>query len=173
MLVPLKKTVIIVDQMAFRRARVESFLEPWARTENLELISLQPERVHATLMQEGCDILIYDVGGAHPISCEIIAEIQVLHELCPKAALVILSDDPSPASISAVFNSGARGYLCNSMPPELALHALSFILHGGTYFPATAILSYKKTSDSSVAEPPQSSFGDLLRGSSIDRKSVV
>src|SRR5215475_234405 len=61
MLVPLKKTVIIVDQMAFRRARVESFLEPWARTENLELISLQPERVHATLMQEGCDILIYDV----------------------------------------------------------------------------------------------------------------
>ena len=171
MLVPLKKTAVIVDQMAFRRARVESFLEPWARTENVELISLQPERAHAILAQDGCEILIYDVGGAYPISCETIAEIQVLHELCPRAALVILSDDLSPASIGAVLNSGARGYLSNSMPPELALHALSFILHGGTYFPATAILTYKKTSDGSAAEIPQSSLEDLLRGPSIHATS--
>ena len=27
------------------------------------------------------------------------------------------------------------------MPPELALQALSFVLHGGTYFPPTAILA--------------------------------
>ena len=140
MSVPNKKTVFIVDAMAFRRARAESFLSPWARTENVELISLDPDEAHTKLVERSeCDMLIYNVGA--PSAFEIFTEIQLLHTLRREAALAIVSDDENPAAVVAAIRSGAQGYLSNSMTPDLALQALSFVLHGGTYFPPTAIMA--------------------------------
>jgi len=140
MSVPFKKTVFLVDAMAFRRARAESFLNPWARNESVELISLDPDEAHTRLVERAvCDMLIYSVGAPSPH--EVFTEIQVLHTLRREAALAIVSDDENPATVLAAMRSGAQGYFSNSMAPELALQALSFVLHGGTYFPPTAILA--------------------------------
>ena len=140
MSVPTRKTVFIVDAMAFRRARVESFLFAWAAHENVELISLDPDDAHQRLVErQECDMLVYSVGA--PSVYEIFAEIQVLHTLRRGAALAIVSDDENPATVIATMRSGAQGYFGNSMPPDLALQALSFVLHGGTYFPPTAIMA--------------------------------
>lgn len=140
MSVPFRKTVFLVDAMAFRRARAESFLNSWARNESVELISLGPDEVHTRLVERAaCDMLIYSVGAPSPH--EVFTEIQVLHMLRREAALAIVSDDEHPSTVLAAIRCGARGYFSNSMPPELALHALSFVLHGGTYFPPTAILA--------------------------------
>ncbi|MEH2527009.1 MULTISPECIES: response regulator transcription factor [unclassified Bradyrhizobium] len=125
--------------MAFRRATVESFLKLWARSENVVLVSLLPEDAHARIVAHDCDLLLFSVGCSSPSTSAILAEMQVLHALRPEAALAIFADDTSTASILAAMNSGARGYLANSMDPGLALQALSFVLHGGTYFPAVAI----------------------------------
>src|SRR5205807_3342085 len=134
------KTVFLVDAMAFRRARAESFLSPWARNESVELISLDPDEAHTRLVERAvCDMLIYSVGAPSPH--EVFTEIQVLHTLRREAALAIVSDDENPTTVLAAIRCGAQGYFSNSMPPELALQALSFVLHGGTYFPPTAILS--------------------------------
>ena len=51
MSVPFGKTVFLVDAMAFRRARAESFLNPWARNESVELISLDPDEAHTRLVE--------------------------------------------------------------------------------------------------------------------------
>lgn len=140
MSVPFKKTVFLVDAMAFRRARAESFLNPWACNENVELISLDPDEAHTRLVERAvCDMLIYSVGAPSPH--EVFAEIQVLHTLRREAALAIVSDDENPATVLAAIRCGAQGYFSNSMPPDLALQALSFVLHGGTYFPPTAFLA--------------------------------
>jgi DNA-binding NarL/FixJ family response regulator len=140
MSVPFKKTVFLVDAMAFRRARAESFLNPWARNESVELISLDSDEAHTRLVERAvCDMLIYSVGAPSPH--EVFTEIQVLHTLRRDAALAIVSDDEHPATVLAAIRCGAQGYFSNSMPPELALQALSFVLHGGTYFPRTAILA--------------------------------
>jgi DNA-binding NarL/FixJ family response regulator len=140
MSVPFKKTVFLVDAMAFRRARAESFLNPWARNESVELISLDPNEAHTRLVERAeCDMLIYSVGAPSPH--EVFTEIQVLHMLRREAALAIVSDDENPATVLAAIRCGAQGYFSNSMPPDLALQALSFVLHGGTYFPPTAILA--------------------------------
>jgi DNA-binding NarL/FixJ family response regulator len=157
MLVSFRKTAIIVDQLAFRRARIESFLEPWADAENVELLSLQPASAHARLIESGGHILIYTVGGMHPSPNESLAEIHLLHALCPTAALVILSDDTSKVNGSVALNLGAHGYLSDSMPPELVLHALSFILNGGMYFPPNAILS-SQTKTEAFDEVPSLPF---------------
>ena len=64
MSVPTRKTVFIVDAMAFRRARVESFLFAWAANENVELISLDPDEAHQRLVDRNeCDMLVYSVGA--------------------------------------------------------------------------------------------------------------
>ncbi len=140
MSVPTRKTVFIVDAMAFRRARLESFLCPWAVNENVGLISLDPDEARQRLIDRTeCDMLIYSVGATS--AYEIFTEVQVLHTLRRQAALVIVSDNESPATIIAGMRSGAQGYFGNSMPPDLALQALSFVLHGGTYFPPTAIVA--------------------------------
>jgi DNA-binding NarL/FixJ family response regulator len=140
MSVPTRKTVFIVDAMAFRRARLESFLCRWAANENVGLISLDPDEAHQTLANRTeCDMLIYSVGATS--AYEIFAEVQVLHTLRRKAALAIVSDNENPATVIAAMRFGAQGYLGNSMPPDLALQALSFVLHGGTYFPPNAIMA--------------------------------
>jgi DNA-binding NarL/FixJ family response regulator len=140
MSVPFKKTVFLVDAMAFRRARAESFLNPWAQNETVELISLDPDEAHTRLVARAvCDMLIYSVGSPSPH--EVFTEIQVLHTLRREAALAIVSDDENPAIVLAAIRCGAQGYFSNSMAPELALQALSFVLHGGTYFPPTAFLA--------------------------------
>ena len=151
MSVPFKKTVFLVDAMAFRRARAESFLNPWALNESVELISLDPDEAHTRLVERAvCDMLIYSVGAPSPH--EVFTEIQVLHTLRRDAALAIVSDDEHPATVLAAIRCGAQGYFSNSMPPDLALQALSFVLHGGTYFPPTAILASQAFSTSPPIE---------------------
>ena len=139
MSVPFSKTVFIVDAMAFRRVRMERFLSSWAEDENVELISLQPAEAHARLVEHSCHMMIFSVGSTSPSAHETLAEIQVLHTLGPKAPLVIVSDDESPASVISAMNCGVQGYFSNSMDPNLALQALSFVLHGGTYYPPTVL----------------------------------
>jgi len=115
-------------------------LNPWARNESVELISLDPDEAHTRLVERAaCDMLIYSVGAPSPH--EVFTEIQVLHTLRRDAALAIVSDDENPTTVLAAIRCGAQGYFSNSMPPDLALQALSFVLHGGTYFPPTAFLA--------------------------------
>ncbi len=163
MSVPFQKIIVVIDTMAFRRAWVESFLVPWAKHENAELISLQPEKAHAKLVERRCDMLIYNVGAALLPACDILTEIQVLRTLCPAAALVILSDDTSLEKVISTIYSGAQGYLSNSMAPDLALQALSFVLHGGTYFPPAILASHVAASDAPTVEYTQNSPGETLR----------
>ena len=168
MSVPFKKTVFLVDAMAFRRARAESFLNPWARNESVELISLDPDEAHSKLVERAvCDMLIYSVGAPSPH--EVFTEIQVLHTLRREAALAIVSDDEHPATVLAAIRCGAQGYFSNSMPPELALQALSFVLHGGTYFPPAAILASQAFSTPAPLEyrPPDLSQEQPLPGSEL------
>ena len=164
MSVPFKKTVFLVDAMAFRRARAESFLNPWARNESVELISLDPDEAHTRLVERAvCDMLIYSVGAPSPH--EVFTEIQVLHTLRRDAALAIVSDDENPTTVLAAIRCGAQGYFSNSMPPELALQALSFVLHGGTYFPPTAFLASQTFSAPPIEyRQPELSQEQLLPG---------
>ena len=165
MSVPFKKTVFLVDAMAFRRARAESFLNPWARNESVELISLDPDEAHSRLVERAvCDMLIYSVGAPSPH--EVFTEIQVLHTLRRDAALAIVSDDENPTTVLAAIRCGAQGYFSNSMPPDLALQALSFVLHGGTYFPPTAFLASQTFSAPAPSEyrQPDLSQEQLLPG---------
>ena len=146
------KTAVVIDAMNFRRASVESFLAAWAQYENVDLISIAPDQACEKLAEAmDCRMLIYNTGGASCCSPEVVTGITELHTLRPDAALVVVTDDASLDGVSAAFNAGAQGYFDNTMRPGLALQALSFVLHGGTYFPPAAILN----GSSAAATPRQ------------------
>jgi DNA-binding NarL/FixJ family response regulator len=140
------KAAVVIDAMDFRRAGVESFLAAWAKHEDVDLISIPLDQIHEKLSGDiDCRILIYNAGGAHCSSPEVVAEIHELRALRPDAALVIVTDDNSLEGVCAAISAGAQGYFDNAMQPALALLALSFVLRGGTYFPPTAILKGRAT----------------------------
>jgi DNA-binding NarL/FixJ family response regulator len=132
--------VIVVDSMEFRRALVASFLKDWAAAEKVELLSSSPSHAHQAL-REGTSyrMIIYNAGVALCAGTETLAEIKVLRALAPSASLVVVADDEASEHIVAVVQSGAEGYLSNRSTPDLVLHALSFVLQGGTYFPRSAL----------------------------------
>ena len=135
-------SAVVIDEMSFRRARVESFLAVWAKYENVDLISIAPEEAREKLGGDiDCRLLIYNTGRAPSSSVQVLTELHELHILRPSAALVIVTDDGRLDGVSAAINAGAQGYFDNAMEPALALRALSFVLHGGTYIPHTAILA--------------------------------
>ena len=116
MSVPFKKTVFLVDAMAFRRARAESFLNPWARNESVELISLDPDEAHRRLVERAvCDMLIYSVGAPPPH--EVFTEIRccipfAVRRRSQSSPTTTSADQSPPQSVT-----GAPGYFSNSTPP--------------------------------------------------------
>jgi DNA-binding NarL/FixJ family response regulator len=134
--------IAVIDAMSFRRAMVESFLAGWAKYESIDLISIPPEEARAKLGDDvNCRMLIYFAARGPSLTPEMLDEIQEFRVSWPAAALVIVSDDVSLDGMRAAINAGAQGYFDIAMQPALALHALSFVLHGGTYFPPAAILA--------------------------------
>ncbi len=121
---------------------VESYLGSWAKYESIDLVSIPPEQARANLGDDvDCRMLIYFAARGPSSSSETLGEIQELRALRPDAALVIVNDDDSLDKVSAAIEAGARGYFDMAIQPALALQALSFVLHGGTYFPPAAILA--------------------------------
>jgi DNA-binding NarL/FixJ family response regulator len=142
MSVLVQNSVFIIDAMAFRRARDECFLAHWASKENLELVGVGVEEAHAKLVEKtDCRMMIYTLGNAAPSSEKVLAEIRMLRALCPSAAFAITTDDISLNSVISAVNVGVRGYLSNDLAPDVALQALSFVLHGGSYVPLNAMLA--------------------------------
>jgi DNA-binding NarL/FixJ family response regulator len=167
-------SVVVIDAMSFRRARDESFLAPWAKEEKLDLISVMPTEVHGALGENiNCRMLIYDIGGVSASSHEILLDIHVLRTLFPAAAVVIFSDNEGFDSIIAALNAGARGYLGNSMPPDLALQALSFLLRGGTYFPPAAIMASRPSGKSGISGYRRSTSEETAADGDLEQSNRI
>jgi DNA-binding NarL/FixJ family response regulator len=86
-----------------------------------------------------CRMVILAVGSTPITELDAIQSIDVVHGLVPDAPIVILSDRDESAEVVAALEAGVQGFIPSTMTPELALQTLSFIMSGGTYFPASAI----------------------------------
>lgn len=131
---------IIVDALEFRRACIASLLGDWASTEEIGLLPLAPEEAHERLRTDTkCRLVILNAGATIQSLPDILAEIKVLRAMAPTAALVVVADREEPDDILAAMQAGAQAYLSNLLAPDLVFRALSFVLHGGTYFPRSLV----------------------------------
>lgn len=140
-LCPSDPVVLVVDDLEFRRARIFRFLMDWATQEKVSLLSLSFEQAHRELRDRAseCRMVVLNVGAALCSGSDVLSEIKVIQTLAPAAFLSIVTDEENPEDVIAAMQAGAAAYISEHCDPDMALRALSFVLHGGTYFPRSVV----------------------------------
>jgi DNA-binding NarL/FixJ family response regulator len=135
-----KPFVAVIDSKNLRRASITSLLEPWAKSERLRLTSFTPDQARETLQAEpNFRMLIFSIGGESIAERENLQQLKGLRALAPNVPLVIMSDRENAQDIATALSTEAQGFIESGITSALAYQALSFILNGGTYFPASAV----------------------------------
>lgn len=152
-LCPGNPVVLVVDRMEFRRARVVRFLMDWAEQEGVSLSSLHFEQAHRELRDRPneCRMVVLSVGAASCAGSDVLSEIKLIQTLAPAAFIAIVTDEESPEDVIAAMQAGAAAYISERSDPDMALRTLSFVLHGGTYFPRSVVDHPSFPSDSAIA----------------------
>jgi DNA-binding NarL/FixJ family response regulator len=151
--------VAVIDTRNLRRASITGLLEPWAKSEDLQLKSFTPEQADEALDADtSFRMLVFSVGGASIAEGGNLEQLRILRRLAPKVPLVLISDSEDPHDIVAAFNTEAQGFIDSGISLVLAYQALSFILNGGSYFPPSAMYQLQMRQDQV----------DKSRGSSSD-----
>jgi DNA-binding NarL/FixJ family response regulator len=151
----------------------------WAEQERVSLLSVRFEEAHRELRDRpsGCRMVVLSVGAASCSGSEVLSEIKLIQTLAPAAFMAIVTDEENPEDVIAAIQAGAAAYISEHSDPDMALRALSFVLHGGTYFPRSVVdrPSFPSNSvmtatietrgatsevDTSVAKSPHKTSGD-------------
>ena len=144
---PKRPNVVIVDALRLRRASIAVLLKDWAKAEDLEITGVAPSGLPREFDDKAStQMVVLSIGRQSITEPEIGAVLRSLGALVSEAPLVFLSDRDESAEVIEAFQVGASGFLPTSMEPEVALRALTFILHGGTFFPAVALLAASQAS---------------------------
>ncbi len=61
--------------------------------------------------------------------------VAALREICPEAAILVLSESEDPSDVVRALAQGARGYVLKSARAEVLQHVLSLVLAGEIYVP--------------------------------------
>ena len=132
--------VLLLDDLAMRRAQLTAFLSDWAELEQVELNTAgMPEAEDALEIAPACVMLILSIGSVEFDHSPAMGHVVATAERHAQLPSVILAEAGSGRDAAMAFRAGARGYIPASMEPEVALRALSFILHGGHFFPPSAL----------------------------------
>ncbi|TGN44743.1 response regulator transcription factor, partial [Paracoccus liaowanqingii] len=127
--------MVLHDPNALRAAAFASILSPWAQQSQVELrITHDPEEL-ADLPDLGTTACIYPIGGwslRHPNVTRTIAR---LRAISPTSPLIVFADEADSAEIAAAIDGGLQGFIPTTMPANVALAAIQFIINGGTYHP--------------------------------------
>jgi DNA-binding NarL/FixJ family response regulator len=150
-----KLRLVIVDPQKLRQAGLVRLLEGWADANGLELATFAtPEESD---IGPDCAIVVFNVGGASVREQEWQVWIKCIRAAVPDVPLAILSDRDDRNEILAAFGEGVTGFIATSFDPPLAFEALSFLLHGGSFFPLTALIEEphaRRPEDASIAIAP-------------------
>jgi DNA-binding NarL/FixJ family response regulator len=101
--------------------------------------------------------VVLNVGGASVREQEWQVWIKCIRAAVPDVPLAILSDREDRNEILAAFREGVTGFIATSFDPPLAFEALSFLLHGGSFFPLTALIEEShawRPEDASIVMAP-------------------
>ena len=132
--------VAIIDSKSLRRASITSFLEPWANSEDLRLMSFSLDQAREVLhLETNLRIVIVNVGGEFIAEPGNLQQLKMLRALATGVPFVVISDRENAQEIAAAFSAETKGFIHSGIDAGLACEALSFILRGGSYFPPSAV----------------------------------
>jgi DNA-binding NarL/FixJ family response regulator len=133
--------VIVIDALCFRRAGLMAILSMWARPLGWSLRSADGDDLRQPMP---CRLVVLSLGARSISDPDHFRWIKNLSDDPLHPPFVIVSDREDPEEMLGAFGAGARGFLPTSINPEVAFHALTFIAHGGSFFPPSVLLSARR-----------------------------
>lgn len=135
---PSRTIALIVDERKLRQSAFCAFLEAWTKEHGLEIVTVETVDPQASQHRDECAICIHNVGGGLS-NRRTLRTLKLLCDLFETTPVVVVSDNESVTDVVEAFRLGARGFIPTSMAPDLALGALSFVLAGGCFTPASIL----------------------------------
>ncbi len=127
--------VLVHDDMPMRRAELTAFLSHWAALERVGLMAAgMPGAEDPPELHPQCLMVLFSIGSVALERSPALHQVLALAEQHQQIPAVILAEAGSARDAATAFQAGAKGYIPASIEPEVALRALSFILHGGHFF---------------------------------------
>lgn len=128
-------TLFLYDPNALRAAAFAAVLTPWAHRAEVELRIAQDADDMTKLPDLAATACLYPIGGTslrHPGVMRTIARLRGISACSP---LIVFSDVADNAEIAAAIEGGLQGFIPTTMPANVAIAAIQFIINGGTYHP--------------------------------------
>lgn len=135
------REILLVDAMALHRAAWTSFLRTWAEASHAAVVSVSPVALPLTAGADACALVVLNLNCASVRAPDTLAWLDLLSKQMPGVPVVILSNCHTDAEVLAALRTGVQGFVPSSTEPEVALQALSYIMGGGSFFPAGPLLS--------------------------------
>lgn len=132
------RSVVVIDSLPLRRAEIAAFLADWARGIGADVREAASMRQEPDLADAG--VVIVNLGSQSIRNGDMRGSLADLVARKSGVPLVLLSDREEADEIVAAYQLGAAGFLPTSLEPRVALHALTFIVNGGSFFPPAALL---------------------------------
>jgi DNA-binding NarL/FixJ family response regulator len=134
--------ILVIDALELRRAGVVSLLKPWTDANEMRIIENDPHRIALAPNVEPndcCRMILLIIGSTAVGDPKIQTWIASLSDKHQNVPLVLVSDRQDAAEVMAALEAGVSGFIPTNITPSVALHALAFIMSGGSFFPPTAL----------------------------------
>jgi DNA-binding NarL/FixJ family response regulator len=141
------QTTIIVDRRSLSRECLARALMAAAPDTAVLTFATVQEWLQASSKPISASLLVLCTGSRSIRDADTSREIALLTQAGNMPPTAVLSDEEDPNQIIAALDCGVRGYMPTSLPLEVAIEALGIVRAGGTYVPASSLLSYRKALD--------------------------
>jgi DNA-binding NarL/FixJ family response regulator len=133
--------LIYLDPRALTRDCVGRWLQ--SRLSGFSICLLpDPEQIAvAPIVNDQVRAVVINAGPERMSSPTVARLLSRVGELLPTVPVAVISDYEDPESIQEAFELGVRGYIPTSLASMVAVGALHLVCLGGTFAPATALLS--------------------------------
>lgn len=133
---------VVIDSLQLRRCCFTQALSDWLAGQDISVQSMSPSALRSDApLNVPCDLIILNIGALPILEVAKRGTLRRIRECFGSKPVLILSDRDNAEEAREAFRHGAQGYITSDMKRDVALSAFMFILHGGTYFPPSALLA--------------------------------
>jgi DNA-binding NarL/FixJ family response regulator len=147
-------TIVIIDQ----RVLIRDCLVRCLKTANKDCIVLAfasvTDWLAAAADHPAPAVIVLCVQDRRPVDAQIGKELSILAGRGIDIPIVIISDAEDMNHVVAALENGARGYIPTSVTLDVAVEAMRLVEAGGTFAPASTMMSWKR---SEISTPVQNS----------------
>ena len=125
------RVLVIIEHQVLARSCILSILK--SELSGFEIVEMATSRGLSSLSARDVRLIALNIGDREITDPLIEEDLVILAESCPNASVAILSNRDDEATASAAMQRGVRGFFPTSIPVELVIAGLRFVLAGGVY----------------------------------------